>query len=38
MSFTGTPIIAGLMLIANLYLLFWDYKKVKRIATVVFER
>ncbi len=37
MGFRGTPYIAGLMLLANLYLLFWDYKKVKRIVTVIFE-
>ena len=38
MHFKGTPIIAGLMLLANLYLLFWDYKKVKQIVSVIFER
>lgn len=38
MHFKGTPIIAGLMLIANLYLLFWDYKKVKQIVSVIFEK
>jgi len=38
MHFRGTPIIAGLMLLANLYLLFWDYKKVNRIVSVIFER
>jgi uncharacterized membrane protein YphA (DoxX/SURF4 family) len=38
MHFRGTPIIAGLMLLANLYLLFWDYKKVKQIVSVIFER
>ena len=37
MKFKGTPIIAGLMLLANLYLLFWDYKKIKRIVSVIFE-
>lgn len=37
MNFTGTPYIAGLMLLANLYLLFWDYKKIKRIVTIIFE-
>jgi uncharacterized membrane protein YphA (DoxX/SURF4 family) len=37
MQFQGTPIIAGLMLLANLYLLFWDYKKIKRIVSVIFE-
>jgi uncharacterized membrane protein YphA (DoxX/SURF4 family) len=38
MHFRGTPIIAGLMLLANLYLLFWDYKKVKQIVSLIFER
>jgi len=38
MHFRGTPIIAGLMLLANLYLLFWDYKKVKQIVSIIFER
>jgi len=38
MNFTGTPIIAGLMLLANLYLLFWDYKKLKRIVSITLER
>ena len=37
MNFTGTPYIAGAMLLANLYLLFWDLKKTKRIAAVIFE-
>ena len=37
MHFTGTPYIAGLMLVANIYLLFWDYKKLKRIVSVVFQ-
>lgn len=38
MHFRGTPIIASLMLLANIYLLFWDYKKVKQIVSVIFER
>jgi uncharacterized membrane protein YphA (DoxX/SURF4 family) len=29
MNFAGTPIITGLMLLANLYLLCWDYHKFK---------
>lgn len=37
MHFTGTPYIVGLMLIANLYLLFWDYKKVKAVVSVIFQ-
>jgi uncharacterized membrane protein YphA (DoxX/SURF4 family) len=35
MNFTGTPFVAGLMLLANLYLLFWDYDKLKRIIKVI---
>lgn len=38
MNFTGTPYIAGLMLLANLYLLFWDYKKTKEIVSIIFRR
>ena len=38
MDFKGTPIVVGLMLLANLYLLFWDYKKLKRIVSITFER
>ena len=37
MQFKGTPYIAGLMSLANLYLIFWDYKKLKRIASVIFQ-
>lgn len=29
MHFTGTPVITGLMLLANIYLLCWDYDKLK---------
>jgi hypothetical protein len=29
MHFTGTPFITGLMLLANIYLLCWDYDKLK---------
>jgi uncharacterized membrane protein YphA (DoxX/SURF4 family) len=29
MHFTGTPIITGLMLLANVYLLCWDYDRLK---------
>ena len=29
MHFTGTPFITGLMLLANLYLLCWDYDRLK---------
>ena len=38
MHFTGTPYIAGLMLLANLYLLFWDYNKLKKIVFILFEK
>ena len=37
MQFKGTPYIAGLMLLANIYLIFWDYKKLKRIVSVIFQ-
>lgn len=37
MNFTGTPYITGLMLLANIYLLFWDYKKSKFIINIIFE-
>jgi uncharacterized membrane protein YphA (DoxX/SURF4 family) len=31
LNFKGTPIITGLMLLANIYLLCWDYDKLKRL-------
>lgn len=31
LGFRGTPIITGLMLLANLYLLCWDYDKLKHL-------
>lgn len=31
MGFTGTPLITGLMLLASIYLLCWDYDKLKKI-------
>ncbi len=37
MSFTGTPYVAGLMLLANIYLLFWDYSKLKSLVSIIFE-
>ncbi|MBT8253163.1 MAG: hypothetical protein HKN00_12275 [Flavobacteriaceae bacterium] len=37
MEFKGTPIIAGLMLLANLYLLFWDLDRLKNLAKVIFK-
>ena len=30
MQFTGTPFVAGLMLLANVYLLLWDHGKLKK--------
>ncbi|RZJ67360.1 MAG: DoxX family membrane protein [Flavobacterium sp.] len=38
MHFTGTPIVVGLMLLANLYLLFWEYPKMKRIVQILFAK
>ncbi len=38
MSFTGTPYIVALMLIGNVYLILWDYKKLKQVVSVLFER
>ena len=32
LGFSGTPFITGLMLLANIYLLCWDYDKLKRLA------
>ena len=37
MQFRGTPYIVALMLIANLYLILWDYKKLKGIVSMIFE-
>jgi len=31
LQFRGTPVITGLMLLANIYLLCWDYDKLKRL-------
>ena len=31
MGFTGTPVITGLMLLASIYLLCWDYDKLKKV-------
>mgnify|MGYP001006551191 CR=1 FL=1 len=33
LKFTGTWVITGLMLLANLYLLCWDYDRLKRVFT-----
>ena len=37
MHFTGTPIVAGLMLLANLWLIFWDFDKFHSICKIIFE-
>jgi len=29
MNFSGTPIVVGFMLLANIYLFIWDYPKQK---------
>ncbi|PNQ72395.1 hypothetical protein C1T31_11405 [Hanstruepera neustonica] len=34
-GFKGTPYIAGLMLLANIYLLMWDYKKLHAIMKII---
>lgn len=31
LHFTGTPVITGLMLLASIYLLCWDYDKLKQL-------
>lgn len=31
LRFQGTPVITGLMLLANIYLLCWDYDKLKQL-------
>lgn len=38
MHFRGTPYIVALMLMANLYLLLWDYKKLKAVVLAIFTR
>ncbi|MBD3581027.1 hypothetical protein [Flavobacterium selenitireducens] len=38
MHFSGTPVIVGLMLMAVLYLLLWDWPKLNRIGTILFEK
>jgi uncharacterized membrane protein YphA (DoxX/SURF4 family) len=35
MHFIGTPIIASLMLLANLYLFFWDLPKTKKLLSAI---
>lgn len=36
--FIGTPIVTGLMLLANLYLLLWDYPKILQLTKVVLAK
>jgi len=38
MHFVGTPVVAGLMLLANIYLLVWDYPKTAALANVIFKK
>ena len=38
MHFKGTPIVAGLMLLANIYLIFCDYDKLKRMLSIIFGK
>ena len=38
MNFRGTPIITGLMFLANIYLLVWDYKKTNTILSVLLKK
>lgn len=38
MEFQGTPVITGLMLLACIYLLAWDYKKLKPAIKSVFSQ
>jgi uncharacterized membrane protein YphA (DoxX/SURF4 family) len=36
MHFEGTPVVAALMLLANIYLLVWDYPKTRKIVGAIF--
>ena len=38
MQFEGTPVVAALMLLANIYLLVWDYPKTRRLVAVIFQK
>ena len=38
LHFTGTPIIAGLMLLAVVYLILWDWPKITRIFRILFSK
>jgi hypothetical protein len=36
MHFIGTPVVTGFMLVGNLYLLLWDYQKIRLAARAIF--
>lgn len=38
MHFIGTPVIVGMMLLGNLYLLLWDYPKIHRMLSALFQK
>lgn len=38
MEFRGTPIVAGLLLLGNIYLLLWDHKRVSDIYSAIFRK
>ncbi len=38
MHFIGTPVVTGLMLLGNLYLLLWDYPKVGGAVSALFQK
>tara|TARA_R110002073_G_scaffold72537_1_gene177473 strand:- start:468324 stop:468764 length:441 start_codon:yes stop_codon:yes gene_type:complete len=38
MNFKGTPYVVGLMVLANLYLLFWDFDKLKKMLKTILEK
>lgn len=38
MHFIGTPVVVGLMLLAVIYLLLWDWPKLHRMTTILFEK
>lgn len=37
-GFKGTPYIVGLMLLANIYLLIWDIKKLSAVVTIILSK
>jgi len=38
MHFKGTPYVVGLMILANLYLLVWDYKKLVKVFNILLRK